>query len=113
MRYPRVGRAGLTVTFDVIVTRSRGFEGPISIAVSSGYLGVFSVSGMKPDPIESTQTEERAVWRFEAPEGDVFRVSFDARVDPSRHWGEAGRVWLLDSSGEELLRVGFHTWIAP
>jgi len=113
VRYPRVARAGLPVAFEIAVTKRGGFDGSIAIAVDAGYLGLFDENAKRPEPAESTRADGREVWRFTPPEGERFTASLDVRIEPSRRWGQHGRVWLLDEAGAEVLTVGFYTWIAP
>ena len=110
--YARVTRPGLATPWSTTVRHPGGFDGPIAIAVSSEYFDMFDENGLDPDPSGSTADGEFVYWEFEPPEGDVFEVSFDARIEPARQWGRDGVSRLMDG-GRVIAEAHYKTWVLP
>jgi hypothetical protein len=113
VKYAQVARAGLDVPFEITVQRAGGFDGPVLVAVSSDYLGLFDRNALDPEPSSATATADETIWQFDPPAGDTLVVSFDLQVQSGRHWGKHGTVSVLDPSGNPLVRASFKTWLAP
>lgn len=113
VRYGTRSRPALATPFDIEVTRAGGFDGPVTIAVSSDYLAMWDENGLDPQPTAETQDSEYLRWTFEPPPGEVLAVSFDARIEPGAQNGEAGRVAVLDEAGRELVAVDVRTTVLP
>jgi hypothetical protein len=113
VRYGTRSRPALATPFDIEVTRTGGFDGPVTIAVSSSYLAMWDENGLDPQPAVETQDGEYLQWTFDPPAGEVLAVSFDARIEPGAQNGEAGRVAVLDEAGRELVAVDVRTTVLP
>jgi hypothetical protein len=114
VRYGSVTRPALATPFDIEVTRSGGFDGPVTVAVSSDYLAMWDANGLDPEPAESTRDSRFTYWTFEPPaDGDTLEVSFDARIEPAVQHGRKGTVAVLDASGAVAVDVEFETWVWP
>jgi hypothetical protein len=114
VRYPQASRPALASPFDIEVRREGGFDGPVTVAVDSRYLALWDENGLDPAPSEETATDTTTLWTFEPPDGDVMRISFDARIEPGAQNGRDGWVAIVDdASGEELVAVEFHTRVLP
>ncbi len=112
VRYPVVARPALAAPFDIALGREGGFDGPVTLAVTSDYLAIWDANGLDPEPSSSITDEQRLLWEFE-PEGDTLVVSFDARIEPGVQWGRAGRVEVLDDRGDTQVAVDFRTRVLP
>ena len=110
--YARVTRPGLATPWSTTVRHPGGFEGPITIAVSSEYFDMFDENGLDPDPSGATADGEYVYWEFEPPDGDVLEVSFDARIEPARQWGRDGVSRLMDGN-RVIAEARYKTWVLP
>jgi hypothetical protein len=114
VRYGDRSRPALATPFDIEVRHDGGFDGPVTVAVTSEYLAMWDENGLDPAPSEETSDAERTLWTFEPPDGDTLGVSFDARIEPAVQSGERGRVAVIDdATGEELVAVEFQTTVLP
>ena len=110
--YPSRTRGGLTQDIDIVVRRAGGFDGPVTLGLSTDYLRLFEPQDIQPQPSGSTGTRERVEWTFDPPEGDTLRVVVDVRVEPHRYRGAAGRLVVLDG-GVEHASVRLETAVMP
>ncbi len=110
--YARVTRPGLATPWSATVRHPGGFDGPITIAVSSEYFDMFDENGLDPDPTGSTADGDYVYWQFDPPDGDVFEVSFDARIEPARQWGREGVTLLMDGD-KVIAEARYKTWVLP
>jgi hypothetical protein len=114
VRYPTLARPALAAPFEIVVTRSGGFDGQqVEVAVSSAYFTIWDLNGIFPQPAEETADGGRVLWTFDPPDGDVLRIVYEARIEPARQDGEAGRVAVLDENGRELVAADFETRVRP
>jgi hypothetical protein len=114
VRYPEVTRAGLPASITIRVRHDGGFNGPVVVAITSSYLGLFDEQGVRPEPNASTSEGDMLVWEFEAPdEGDTFTVSLDVIVETGRHFGDQAIVQVRDRSGAVRASVPLDTRITP
>jgi hypothetical protein len=113
VHYAQVARAGLAVPFEVTVRRRRGFDGDLSISVSSSYLAMFDRNSVDPEPAGGNANERATTWRFDQPHGNVFVMSIDMQVQAGRHFGRTGFVIVRDQGDGMVARATFKTWLAP
>jgi hypothetical protein len=114
VRYPSVTRAGLPASITIRVTHDGGFDGPVTLAITRSYLGLFDEQGVRPEPDASTSEGPMLVWEFEPPDrGDTFTVTIDVIVETGRHFGNDAVVELRSQDGDTLSSVPLDTWIAP
>lgn len=115
VRHATVSRPGLATPFDIRVTRPGGFDGPVTVTVSSHYIGLFDENGLNPEPSATTNDGTDEIWEFDPPPdgSETFEFSLDARVDPSLQTGRSCRVAILDADDDELVGVEFSTRILP
>lgn len=107
-----VARAGLDVPWTVTVEHPGGFDGPVTLAVSSEYFSLYEEQGLDPEPASQTADAQYLYWTFDPPPGDVLSVDFDAYIQPSSQWGASGEVAVLDG-GAPAVTVGFRTVLVP
>ncbi|MFN2390117.1 MAG: hypothetical protein ABR575_11010 [Actinomycetota bacterium] len=112
VRYPELSRAGLASPFDIYVRHEGGFDSPITLKISHEYFTLFDLNGVYPAPSAEAVDGGMLVWEFDPPEGDVFRVHVDWRVQPSVHRGTPGTV-ELEIDGAPITAVSFDTRLAP
>lgn len=112
--YGSNSRPGLATLWEVEVRHDGGFDGPITLATTASYFGAFDENGLDPDPDKAYGEGEDIVWEFEPPEGDVFSLSFDARIEPSQQLTTfPARTALLDENGDEIVAVSYETKVWP
>lgn len=108
-------RAGLATPFSVAVATDDGTPLPTQITtrIDSGYLEMFDENGLEPEPASSYHTGQWTWWTFEVPGGQSdFEVSFDVRLEPAVQLGRSGSA-TVEVDGEEMVSVGFRTWVMP
>jgi hypothetical protein len=110
--YAAVSRPGLATPWEIEVHRAGGFDGPITIATSELYLGLFDANGLNPDPAAATTTADMIIWEFEPPPGDTLLIAFDARIEPAAQWGASGTTSIL-VDGQPLVTVTYRTQLMP
>lgn len=114
VRYAVVSRPALATPFDIEVRRSGGFDGPVTVAVSTDYLSMWDENGLDPQPSKETATADLLIWEFEPPtQGDTLAISFDGRIEPGAQQGKRGTVSLLGPAGDPLASVSFRTRLRP
>lgn len=114
VKYGEASRPGLATLWEVEVRHRGGFDGPITLATTASYFGAFDENGLDPDPDKAYGEGERIIWEFEPPEGDVFSLSFDARIEPAQQLVTfPARTALLDEKGDEIVAVSYETRIWP
>jgi hypothetical protein len=111
--YPRVARPGLDAPWQVTVSRPGGFvKGQLTLAVSGDYFNLYESQGFRPQPTDETRDGNTYYLTFTAPPGDVFRVYFDAYIQPASQTGRSGWVAVIDQ-GRVVARTDFSTWLWP
>lgn len=113
VEYPNVTRPGLASPFEITIEQQGGFGDEIEVSINREYFGLWDFNGVVPAPMEETGDAEVVVWTFAAPDTEVFRMSFDARIEPARQRGASGRVAVLTPDGIETAAVEFTTNIRP
>ena len=112
VEYTAVTRPALASPFTVEVESPGGFDGPIVIAVSRPWIEVWDENGLYPSPDGETGDPDWVVYEFEPPDGDTFRVFYDARLEPARQESVAGVVELRRDD-EAIASVRFETKVRP
>ena len=112
--HPSVTRPGLAVNLSIELRRQGGFEGTVTVAVTSSYLDILDENGLDPDPAVATTDDEHVVWTFDAPDqGDTMTISVDARIEPSVQFKRAeGSVAVLEN-GQAVATADFRTLVLP
>lgn len=110
--YARVSRSGLDTPWTVTVHHAGGFPGPLTLATSAPYFGMFESQGLDPEPAAETSTDRYVYQQFDPPPGDTFQVSFDAYVQPASQLGHSARTALI-VEGREVARVSYRTRLVP
>lgn len=110
--YPRTARPGLDAPLQITVTHPGGFRGQVTLAMSGHYLDLYESQGFRPSPSDETREGDTYYLTFTAPPGDVFRVYFDAYIQPASQHGRSGWVAVIDS-GHVVVRQDFSTILWP
>ncbi|MBL8777628.1 MAG: hypothetical protein JNK12_16925 [Acidimicrobiales bacterium] len=108
VRYPAVTRPALAAPFDLRIERSGGFDGPVRVAVSWAWIEMWDENGWNPPPAGGWADGERLVLQFDPPPGDVLRIVYDGRIQPSQQQGRDGTVAVVEG-GRAVASVHFHT----
>lgn len=110
--YAAMTRPGLATPWETVVRRPGGFRGPVTVATTGDYFGMFDFNGLDPEPSATTATGDLLIWEFDPPPGDVLRISLDARTEPAVQSGRAGETAVL-SDGDPVVRVRYTTRVMP
>jgi hypothetical protein len=114
LRYPRVARAGLDVTWQATVTHPGGLGKSVTLAVTGDYLNMFETQGFHPQPADETRDATTLYLTFTAPPEDTFVVDFDTYVQPASQAGSAATVAVVDHATlRPLASVQINTHLAP
>lgn len=111
--HPTISRPGHAVRFKVLIRHEGGFPDPIRIRMSSQYFDLFDENAFDPDAESQTTDGTYSYLEYKAPDGDVFVLISDTRVEPDRQRGESGDVSVLDAQGVPVVTVRFRTRIFP
>src|SRR3954453_1520593 len=111
--YPRTGRPGIGAPIQIQVQKQGGFQGPVTVSMSSEYLDVLDVTNIVPDPQQSTSSDKAVTWQFNQPPGDTLAISISGELDPDEHPGiHKGAVTVIDN-GRPVVTAHLTTWEAP
>ena len=112
LRHAATARAGLDVPWEVTVTREGGFDKELTLAVTGDYFDIYETQGFTPEPSTSVRDATTLYLTFDAPDGDVLTVDYDAYIQPSSQLGASGEVAVLDG-GVPVVTAPFRTWLVP
>ena len=110
--YPQVARAGLDVPFHVAVHHAGGFDGPITIQISTDYFHLFETQGFFPDATSMANNGRFVSFVFDKPKSDNFRLEYDAYIQPAAQVGKSATVRLV-MHGVIVASTSLHTWLVP
>ncbi len=111
--YAKIARAGLDAPWQVTVTHPDGFDKEVVIAVTGDYFDIFETQGFTPEPSASVRDATTLYLTFDAPEGDVFTVAYDAYIQPSSQVGRDATVSVADADQAPLVSVDITTHLLP
>ena len=106
-----VARPALAVPYRLTITREGGFDETIEVRVSTSYLSAFDENGTQPDPDSATSDADETIWEFEPPDGSVFTVWLDTRIEPSVQWRRGGSTTV--THGDETVTIDHPMWVFP
>jgi hypothetical protein len=114
VRYPRLTRGQLDSPVHVNVRRSGGFDGPVTIAISSSYLALFITNDVTPQPSSESDSGEVVSMTFDPPDGDALSVDLDLAARPAGWFeGRAGTVSIVGQGTSSDAIVSIHTNVRP
>jgi hypothetical protein len=113
VHHAAVTRSGLASPVRIRVRQADGFEGPVQLGISAGYLALFDVSAVVPTPTSEWTRGDLVVWEMEPPDGELLEVRLDARIEPARSTPGSGTVAVLDETGEPLVETDVRTVVLP
>lgn len=113
VRHVQVTRAGLAAPLHVTVRQPGGFDGPITIGISSGLMERFDFQNFNPNPAKETATADRLLYEFDPPPGEVLRLSLDARTAPDQNGSTSVYDVALLVEGRAVAEVSFRVWVVP
>lgn len=111
--YASVARGGLDVPWQVTVTNPDGFGKEVTVAVTGDYFDIYETQGFTPEPSASVRDAETLYLTFDAPDGDVFTVDYDAYIQPSSQVGRDATVSVVDSAMRPVVSVAIDTHLLP
>lgn len=111
--YASLARAGLDVPWQVTVVNPDGFGKEVTVAVTGDYFDIYEAQGFTPEPSASVRDADFVYLTFDAPEGDVFTVDYDAYIQPSSQVGRHATVSVVDADLRPLVSVAIDTDLLP
>lgn len=112
LRYAHIARAGLDVPWELTITRSGGFDGPVVVEVTGSYFDIFESQGISPEPSQETTDGGWDRMTFDKPEGDTLTIDLDIYVQPASQQGRSGTARVLDHD-TPAASVDFRTRLVP
>jgi hypothetical protein len=109
--YPQVARPALAVPFHVRISRPGGFDEQIEVRITRTWLESFDENGVIPAPAEESSDGDDVVWTFDPPDGEVFTLTLDTRVEPGVQWQRHGTTTV--TIGTERIDVDHTMWVFP
>lgn len=113
VEHAQVTRAGVAAPFHVTVEHEGGFDGPVTLSVSSSLLERFDFQNFYPNPAGETATADDLLYEFDPPPGDVLRLSLDARTAPDQNGSTGVYRTALLVDGQVVAQVRFRMWVVP
>lgn len=110
--HPAATRSGLSLEWRIAVRRAGGFDGPVVVATSGGFVEFLDENAIEPMPSSSTADGERLIWTFDPPPGEELVVRVDGRIDPSRR-GRASATTSVLEDGRPVVSVDYDTRVFP
>ena len=112
--YPRISRPGHAVRVQVEVQRDGGWGGDLLVLrYATEWFDMFDENAFTPAPESETAGPGFTEDEFATPDGDVFVMTVDTRVEPARQRGEDGFFTVLDQDGRPVLTAEVSTWLWP
>ncbi|HSE54267.1 MAG TPA: hypothetical protein VLA97_00905 [Nocardioidaceae bacterium] len=113
MTYGSVVRSGEAVPMEIELTRSGGFDGPVTLVFEQQVFDRLDFQNWFPNPSAEVGEGDTVTYEFDPPEGDTLGVSLDARVAPAQ-WGSRDTYALwVDVDGERTLVTDYTVWVIP
>jgi|SRR3954447_17252774 len=110
--YPATDRPGQPIHWVLTVHRVGGFEGPVDVGITQGYLDLLDLNDIQPQPSDAVSAGPFVVWTFAKPVGDTLSVSMDALIQLNTQFGGDATVAVMEH-GSPVVEVHYHTWVAP
>jgi hypothetical protein len=113
VEYPLVARAGLDVPWRITVESAAGFDGQVTVAVTSDWFELFESQGFSPAPASESSDATMTYLVLEPPPaGEILTLDFDAYVQPAAQTGAEAQV-ELHVDGQRVAAVDYRTWVLP
>lgn len=111
--HPRVTRAGMPAPLTFEITRSEGFDEPLTLTLCTNFFDDLDFQNWYPVPSAETASGDRLVYEFDPPPGTTIRIALDARTAPGQ-FGEVVHCSVTVREGSaDVLEVPFTTWRLP
>lgn len=111
LHHATVARPALAVPYELTIRREQGFDEPIEVRITTGYLRSFDENGTNPQPDSASSDGDETVWEFEPPEGTTFTLWLDTRIEPSVQWRCDGSTTV--TIGDETVTIEHPMWVLP
>jgi hypothetical protein len=113
--YPRIARPGLGVAWRVHLRSDTGFDGPVSIAVPTGWLQRLDFMDQTPAPDAQTNDGHVTTFTWDAVDGTEHLVVWDVRIEPGTvGWHDVDvEVTVGPEHGPREVSAHFRSWILP
>ncbi len=111
--YDERTRPGLATSLEIEIRREGGFQGSVSVSMTSAYFDNLDFNGVDPEPLGGTSTADEVVMYFEPPKtGDTMTIGFDARIQPNIQLRRAkATVSILDDTGRPVASARIETLV--
>jgi len=114
VHFASIARPGLAVPLDIQIQREGGFDGLVTLAVSSSYLSSVDAQAITPEPQSTSSDGDVVDFQFEQPQGDTLGVSWQAEIDPAANMGrKEATIAVLSDDGNPAVAVSIRTWVLP
>ena len=111
--YPAITRAGEPAPLHIRVHSTKGFDGPVQVALCDGLFDHLDFQNWYPNPSGEAGEPDRLVYEFDKPDGQVFETSLDARAAPGEFGDVARCAVTVLRQDAEVVSATFRTWRMP
>ena len=111
--YPRISRPGHAVRIQVEVRQDGGLDDLLVLRYATDWFELFDENAFTPQPDAETAGPGFTEGEFTTPDGEVFVMTVDTRVEPARQTGEDGFFSVIGDDGSPVLTARVSTWIWP
>jgi hypothetical protein len=115
--YPHTIRPGLDALWKLTIVHRGGFKGPVTVAVTSSYFGLFETQGFYPTPSSTTSDRSWVYMKFTPPKhGNTLTIRYDAYlqpyIPPTDLLANHATVAVV-RAGKHVAAVPYTVWIWP
>jgi len=114
VEYPRATRSSIVAPFAFSVSKTGGFgEDPVVVRIDRAFMDRLDFQNWYPVPAAEHNDGDQIVYEFDPPDGEVLRVSLDARTGPNQGYSSHDyEVGVLDGETDAAVAT-FHTVFWP
>lgn len=112
VEYAEVSRPRLETPWKARVVNGEGFDGPISMRITSEYWEQFDVNGISPEPDATRRDGRYLIMEFARPTGSEFVLSLDGRLSPATQRSQSATTALLVND-RVVAEVSYKTKVMP
>lgn len=112
LEFARSARPGLDVPFEITVSRDRGLDAEVTLALTGEYLDMYETQGWYPEATDMTRDGEWVYLTFATEGQPEMVIDFDAYIQPNAVRPRSGQLAVV-VDGEPAEPLSFRTVLFP
>lgn len=112
LEFAQSARPGMDVPFEITLTRERGLDAEVTLALTGDYLDMFETQGWYPEATDMTRDGEWVYLTFATEGQPVMVIDFDAYIQPNALLTRSGQLAVV-VDGEPVDPLSFRTVLFP